>query len=459
MADMGSLETSADKEDADFDYDDEQDEDVEETKTGEEWPRGFGADTWQSMATTTSQRVRNLHNNREMSDLGVLACDENWWFGETVKDFTAHKLILGSASPVFHKILFEMEEDEKCLLLDKCFGGITLSLVPCFGYVRLDLDGVPPIAAEALLDYVYRDHFNESDYENGYSRNLLWRLWQAAQAFEMEHLASLCERTLHKTMCEDTVFWDLNYAMQYKDMGTGEIRAKALALSDEMHERLYENPNFVWLDFKAVQELLQRRNVGSCDALVIYNNLLRWTLYQLDRTAVAEVDEMTGAEIPIVHRLEWIAGIRNRTLDHVTVKELDKYLRRGLELMPWTELSQKEFLEFVAPYSVLEEAELLKQAVAIMEVVVRTPSRLLKSAFRYKHGTPVLSRRGSLAQSAPNSPGTPRKKPLSRTNSLRKSITEVKLRRVMKDNNNNNNGTPTNSRPHSYIAAWMRSTP
>ena len=35
-------------------------------------------------------------------------------------------------------------------------------------------------------------------------------------------------QTLHNTMCEDTVFWDLNYAMQYKDMGTAEIRAKAL---------------------------------------------------------------------------------------------------------------------------------------------------------------------------------------------------------------------------------------
>ena len=26
--------------------------------------------------------------SREMSDVLVLACDENWWFGDTVKDYS-----------------------------------------------------------------------------------------------------------------------------------------------------------------------------------------------------------------------------------------------------------------------------------------------------------------------------------------------------------------------------------
>ena len=29
-------------------------------------------------------------------------------------------------------------------------------------------------------------------------------------------------------MCEDTVFWDLNYAMEYKELGTGEVMTKVL---------------------------------------------------------------------------------------------------------------------------------------------------------------------------------------------------------------------------------------
>ena len=56
-------------------------------------------------------RLSHLKGRREMSDLGLLASDENWWFGETVKDFTAHRLVLGAASPVLHKILYELDEE------------------------------------------------------------------------------------------------------------------------------------------------------------------------------------------------------------------------------------------------------------------------------------------------------------------------------------------------------------
>ena len=34
---------------------------------------------------------------------------------------------------------------------------VTLTLVPCYDYERLELDGVPPIAAEALLEFIYKD--------------------------------------------------------------------------------------------------------------------------------------------------------------------------------------------------------------------------------------------------------------------------------------------------------------
>ena len=48
-------------------------------------------------------------------------------------------------------------------------------------------------------------------------------------------------------MCEDTVFWDLNYAIKYKSLGTEEIRSKVLVLMETLDERLFEHPNFVWL--------------------------------------------------------------------------------------------------------------------------------------------------------------------------------------------------------------------
>ena len=76
---------------------------------------------------------------------------------------------MGTASPIFHKILYDWEEEEenysneettvsknRFLILDPELE-VTLTLVPCFDYHRLELEGIPPIAAEALLEYIYKD--------------------------------------------------------------------------------------------------------------------------------------------------------------------------------------------------------------------------------------------------------------------------------------------------------------
>lgn len=148
-----------------------------------------------------------------------------------------------------------------------------------------------------------------------------------------------------------------------------------------MHDRLYENPNFVWLDKDAIVELLKRRQPRLSDAMTIYNNLLRWALYQMDRTACSEIDGKMGAEIDIIHRLNWIKDCRMGSHQNVTQKEMNKYLKRALALMPWEEMSQKDFLQFVVPYEVLSDEDLLKQSINVMDVVVKNPDRLHHSAF------------------------------------------------------------------------------
>ena len=56
---------------------------------GERWPLGGGEGAWQARAAGVRDRMRYLRkNSREMSDVLVLACDENWWFGDTVKDYS-----------------------------------------------------------------------------------------------------------------------------------------------------------------------------------------------------------------------------------------------------------------------------------------------------------------------------------------------------------------------------------
>ncbi len=75
------------------------------------------------------------------------------------------------------------------------------------------------------------------------------------------------------------------------------------------------------------------------------------TLYQIDRTACSGEDsDGRPRAVDVRDRLEWIAAGQRGALDGVRPEDVEKYLRRGTEAMPWTELSQKDFVEFVAPY-------------------------------------------------------------------------------------------------------------
>ena len=47
---------------------------------------------FQGTATSVRDRLDFLYNNMDMSDLIILAADEQWWWGQTVKEFTAHRL-------------------------------------------------------------------------------------------------------------------------------------------------------------------------------------------------------------------------------------------------------------------------------------------------------------------------------------------------------------------------------
>ena len=60
------------------------------------------------------------------------------------------------------------------------------------GPSKLEIQNVPPVAVESLLQYCYKDRFDRGGFENGYSRNLLWRLWELAKLLEISHLFDLC---------------------------------------------------------------------------------------------------------------------------------------------------------------------------------------------------------------------------------------------------------------------------
>jgi len=330
---------------------------------------------WQAGATSVRDRMDHLYNNPDMSDLQIMAVDEVWSWGQTKKDFIGHKLVLCTASPVFHQLFFPKEngpEIPKCLLLTK---------TPGCGTSKLEIEGVPPIAVENLLEYCYKDRFDKSNYENGYSRNLLWRLWHISRVLQMNHLFELCSEALDTTMCEETVFWDMNYSLEYNEIGTDQIKNKVAQLAKSLDNNLYTHPNFVFLDQLSVREMLSKRLPGSSEPLIVFNNVLRWALFQLDRSLLEDVDDAKGSDIPVTERSKMINKIRQEKINDYTFSDISKYLDLVLDLVPWAEFSQHDFLASVASADVLPKDMLLSASISVMEEVVKNPERLTKSAY------------------------------------------------------------------------------
>jgi len=197
----------------------------------------------------------------------------------------------------------------------------------------------------------------------------------------MNHLFELCCEALDSTMCDETVYWDLNYSLQYQHYGTEHIKAKVSELTKSLHNNLFTHSNFVFLDQKSIRDLLGARIASSSEPLIIYNNLLRWSLFQLDRTLLEEFDGAKGADIPVSERSKLITKIKEEKVKDYTFSDVSKYLDMVLDLVPWNEMSQTDFISYVAKTNILPERMLLSASLTIMEEALKNPDRLTKSSF------------------------------------------------------------------------------
>ena len=201
-------------------------------------------------------------------------------------------------------------------------------------------------------------------------------------------------------MCEETVYWDLNYSLLYQPAGTQHIKAKVTELCKTLNNNLYTHPNFVFLANDSIKELVGMRRVSSSEPLVVFNNLLRWAIFQLDRTLLEEVNDKRAGDIPVTERTKLITKIREEKVKDFTFSDIWKYLDIVLTLMPWREMSQSDFLTFVAHTNILPQVKisntllpllivfqemLLAASLAIMEEALKNPERLNKSSYLFEN--------------------------------------------------------------------------
>ena len=151
-------------------------------------------------------------------------------------------------------------------------------------------------------------------------------------------------QALDSTMCDETVYWDLNYSLMFDN--TQHIKAKVSDLAKTLHNNLFTHPNFVFLDHKSVRDLLKSREPHSSEPLIVYNNLLRWAIFQLDKTLLEESEDgAKGAEIPVTERSKLITKIREEKIKDFTFADISKHLDNVLDLVPWQEMAQSDFVK------------------------------------------------------------------------------------------------------------------
>ena len=202
-------------------------------------------------------------------------------------------------------------------------------------------------------------------------------------------------------MCEETVYWDLNYSLLYQPAGTQHIKAKVTELCKNLNNNLYTHPNFVFLAKDSIKELVGMREASSSEPLVIFNNLLRWAIFQLDSSLLEVVDDKRAGDIPVTERTKLITKIREEKVKDFTFSDIWKYLDIVLALMPWREMSQSNFIDFVAHTNILPQVKttntilssshflfvlqemLLTASLAIMEEALKNPERLNKSSYLF----------------------------------------------------------------------------
>ena len=149
---------------------------------------------------------------------------------------------------------------------------------------------------------------------------------------------------------------------------------------------------------------------------------------------------------------------------------MDKYLGRGLERMPWTEMSQAEFLQFVVSFPaglprLMADDVMLKVSIALMEQAVRDPERLYRSVYKILHNKGYrTSNNGdelkptSIQETNKTTSTNGGKGQLSATEKISSIFNKKNAGLKCKTNSNSNNSISSNEVPPSPKAVLSRSS-
>lgn len=216
---------------------------------------------WQSKLSSLQERMLYMFRDELLVDVTFIVDPNNEEKGNN--KFSAHKLVLGSTSPVFYSMFYgELKE-------------------------KSDVINIPDVTVDAfrcLLKHIYKDIL-ELTVETAFST------LYASKKYCISSLSDICIDFLKSNLSTENVLLIFSNALQFDEDELAEICIKFI---DEYAFEILNLSTFLDISYDALIFILKRETL-NCSEVNIFNALVRWSLAECKRNGMKE-DEITPSD-------------------------------------------------------------------------------------------------------------------------------------------------------------------
>lgn len=264
---------------------------------------------WQSNKKSIQERNAHMFNNSDMSDI-QLACGET----KTVV-FYAHKYVLATSSPVFHKMFF--------------------GSLPEPGPV-IHLPDTDKESLEAFLRYLYTDATPST-------AELALKVMYLAHKYMITALVNECVNIIKPKVSPEKAFFVIRYAMLVAEECLVEI---AWQVVDSQTRDVIKSEHFCDIDVSLLSEFLKRDSLRITE-IELFRAVLKWTESQCETRDLEVTEENRRIVLgDAIYHLRFLAMSQHEFLQEVVptrlldsqdiLSILQKFLGYKPESLKWT---------------------------------------------------------------------------------------------------------------------------
>ena len=262
---------------------------------------------WQSNKKSIQERNAHMFNNSDMSDI-QLACGET-----NAVVFHAHKYVLATSSPVFHKMFY--------------------GSLPESGPV-IHLPDTDKESLEAFLRYLYTD-------ETPSTPELALKVMYLAHKYMITALVNECINIVK--VSPEKAFFAIRYAMLVQEES---LIQTAWQVVDSRTREVVKSEHFCDIDASLLSEFLKRDSLRITE-IELFRAVLKWTESQCEKRDLEVTEENRKTVLgDAIYHLRFLAMSQEEFLKGVvptrlinsedTLSILQKFLGENPESLKWT---------------------------------------------------------------------------------------------------------------------------